>query len=65
MVTKASAEDKAFWSKMCGQELTDDEVLEIRENWTRTMKLLVEQSWALRNDPDWKRQLGLSRGGVA
>lgn len=53
MVTKADA-DKAFWSKMYGYEITDEELLEIRENLTRFGRLVAEHAKVLAQEPNWR-----------
>lgn len=61
----ASTNDKAVWEKLYAHPLSSSELLEIRENWTRFAKILVQQSWELRNDPAWSRRLHATQGGVA
>lgn len=53
MVTKENA-DKAFWSKMYGYEITDEELMEIRENLTRFARLVAEQAQVLAQNPNWR-----------
>lgn len=44
MVTKAKLTDREFWSKVCQREVDEQEALEMKENWVRVVKLLVEQA---------------------
>lgn len=61
----ATSDDKEFWSRMYGREITDAELLEIKQNLVRFAKLLIEQARLLENDPQWQGLLSGMAGGKA